>query len=55
MAMLATIHRDPRKHGPYKAADFHPLLAKSNEPALGMADLRKAFGQKPARRKPQKE
>ena len=55
MAMLATIHRDPRKHGPYKPADFHPLLEKSAAAPMTMADLRKAFGQKPARRKPQKE
>jgi len=24
MALLATIHRDPNKHGPFSPAEFHP-------------------------------
>jgi hypothetical protein len=25
LAMLANINRDPKKHGPYRPEDFHPL------------------------------
>jgi len=45
MAMLASIHRDPKKHGPFKPADFHPLLEKSAAAPMTMAELRQAFGQ----------
>jgi len=24
LAMIANVNRDPHKHGPYKAEDFHP-------------------------------
>lgn len=32
MALLANVHRDPKKKpAPYKPADFHPLLHKKTE------------------------
>lgn len=29
MAMLANIHRDPKRSRPFKPADFHPMPAES--------------------------
>ena len=29
MAVLANLHRDPKKHGPYGAEDFHPYRGRS--------------------------
>ncbi len=32
MALLANVHRDPKKKpSPYKPADFHPLLPRKSE------------------------
>ncbi len=29
MALLANCHRDPRKHGPFYAKDFHPYKSEA--------------------------
>jgi len=39
MAILANVHRDPKKHGPYGAEDFHPYRTRGREPAPKTKDL----------------
>jgi len=39
MALLANVNRDPRKHGPYKAPDFHPLERKAERAPIGEASI----------------
>jgi hypothetical protein len=30
LALLANIHRDPKKHGPYRPEHFHPFKRKAS-------------------------
>ena len=30
LAMLANVNRDPKKHGPYRPEDFHPLKRRAS-------------------------
>jgi hypothetical protein len=42
MALLANIHRDPKRHKPYKPADFDPYEAKDlRRQAVGLSDVGK--------------
>ena len=34
LAMLANVNRDPKKHGPYRPEDFHPLKRRSNSQGI---------------------
>ena len=38
MAMLANVHRDPKKHRPYGASDFNPYAAEA-QPVPKTKDL----------------
>ncbi len=39
MALLANVNRDPKKHGPYKAPDFHPLEHKTERIPIGEGSI----------------
>ncbi len=39
MAILANVHRDPKKHGPYGADDFHPYRTRGREAVPKTKDL----------------
>ena len=34
LAMLANVNRDPKKHGPYRPEDFHPLKRRERRPGI---------------------
>ena len=34
LAMLANVNRDPKKHGPYRPEDFHPLKRRGNSQGI---------------------
>ncbi len=39
-ALIANAHRDPRKHRPFKAADFDPYARREPVAAAAPSDLR---------------
>lgn len=55
MALLANVHRDPKKKpSPYKPADFHPLLPRKSERVVvgkqeGFRLLRQVFVKQPSK------
>lgn len=42
LAMLANVNRDPKKHGPYRPEDFHPLKRRTH--AQGIRITRENIG-----------
>jgi len=34
LAMLANVNRDPKKHGPYRPEDFHPLNRRGSSQGI---------------------
>lgn len=44
MALIANAHRDPKKHGPFKPADFDPTSRSTNQPIkAGVGVLKDVF------------